>query len=243
VILQSVISKRRAKWIGATGSNLVLDVGANAGQYAGEIRGHGFGGRIVSFEPVSAAFALLSSAAANDPAWTALNLGLGSEPHTATINISANNSESSSLLPIAPRLLEAFPAATYVATETIKVVTLDSLFSELIPTESVVWMKLDVQGYETQVLEGASKTLQRCAGLEVELTVEGPYEGQELMPDVIARLSLAGFNLVALEEVFVESPSGRVMQYNGIFERRRPIRTDFAGKPEGVVGGSQGTQG
>src|SRR5687767_12447049 len=61
------------------GIDLVLDVGANTGQFAGELREQGFQGRIISFEPIPAVYRDLERNAAADPLWTAKNFALGNE--------------------------------------------------------------------------------------------------------------------------------------------------------------------
>ncbi len=77
------------------GIDLVLDVGANGGQYAGVLRDYGFTGDIVSFEPVSSEFAKLAAAAKGDARWTVLNYALGSNEAEQTINIMASSVFSS----------------------------------------------------------------------------------------------------------------------------------------------------
>src|SRR5439155_10810610 len=78
---------------------LVFDVGANVGQFGKLLRNSGYGGRIVSFEPVNSAYAQLSSAAAHDPNWTTIPAALGTSKGEATINVN-RNSDMSSLLTI-----------------------------------------------------------------------------------------------------------------------------------------------
>ena len=86
-----VVSKRPtvADWLRQRGVSVVLDVGANEGQFARELRDWGYRGRIVSFEPIPAVAATLREQAAHDPAWEVRECALGREAGTATLHVSA----------------------------------------------------------------------------------------------------------------------------------------------------------
>ena len=131
---------------------LVIDVGANAGQTGRQLRSEGYSGRIVSFEPSSAAFALLVAAARSDPRWHAERAALGSQDGTVTLNVSGN-SESSSVLQMLDRHVRSAPASRYVQTEQVPLRRLDSFRETLALTTEPSLLKLDVQGYEDQVLK------------------------------------------------------------------------------------------
>src|SRR3954454_5175831 len=92
-------ARRRLRILQSERVDTVLDVGANYGHYAAELRAQGFAGRIVSFEPVAAAFAGLSKRASGDPSWQCYELALGDEDAERTIHVSADVT-SSSLLPL-----------------------------------------------------------------------------------------------------------------------------------------------
>jgi hypothetical protein len=99
------------------------------------------------------------------------------------------------------------------------VVPLDSLKSRLLRPGDVVWLKLDVQGYEMQVLAGAERTLRETRLIEMELSLVPLYEGQALICESIDRLREMGFQLIAVEDAFVDDNSRHTLQVNGIFER------------------------
>jgi FkbM family methyltransferase len=191
---------------------VVLDVGANAGQYALRLREDGYSGTIVSFEPLRVPYEHLRAVAAGDPAWQTFNLALGEEPAIMTMNVSAN-SYSSSFLPITPETVEAAPDASYVETEDVVVTTLDLI--ELPPGRAM--LKADVQGYEPSVLRGAQRLLPTFELVELEMSLVPVYEGQELAPAVCAMLREHGFVPVALEPAFSHPRSGEILQIDGLF--------------------------
>ena len=78
------------------GINVVLDVGANVGQYGTGLRNVGYTGRIVSFEPLSTEFKQLSAKATADGAWQSLNFALGDVDGSSEINVSSEYTQVSS---------------------------------------------------------------------------------------------------------------------------------------------------
>lgn len=208
---------RRQKMFDAHGVDLVLDVGASDGGYGRQLRQFGYDGRIVSFEPLSDAFARLSAHIADDPLWSARNCALGEEAGAAEINI-ASNSASSSLLPMQAAHREAEPSVGYVGTETIAVQRLDDLIDDLAGPDERVFLKIDTQGFERQVLAGGPKAVARCVGLQLELSFVSLYEGGMLVDEALATAYGAGFHLAVIEQGWA-APTGQMLQADGIFFR------------------------
>ncbi len=200
------------------GVDTVIDIGANAGQFAGELRRGGFTGRIVSVEPLGEAFARLQAAAAADPGWDVRRAAVGAEPGTLTMNV-AGNSTSSSVLPMLSRHTDAAPQTAYVATEDVEAVTVDGLVAEYGLAPATTLLKIDVQGYEGAVLDGAPATLAEVAAVRTEMSLAALYEGQALFGDLLARLEALDFELWSIEPGFVEPGTGRLLQADGIFYR------------------------
>lgn len=199
--------------------DLVLDVGANIGQFASEIRRCGYVGRTVLFEPLSQAHGELLQSRANDPLWEIYpRCALGDHNGEVKINI-AGNSYSSSILPMLESHRSAAPESAYQGNELVPIKTLDAVFGQCLKDARAVFLKIDTQGFEWQVLDGARDTLPHIKGILVELSLVPLYEGQHLWREVIGRLEAEGFTLWALQPGFSDQASGRTLQIDGIFYR------------------------
>lgn len=104
---------RRIKILETENINLALDVGANIGQYAQELREIGYSDKIVSFEPLSSAYKSLNINSKKDPLWETHNLALGSKKGEEEINV-AGNSQSSSILEMLPLHATSAPESVYI---------------------------------------------------------------------------------------------------------------------------------
>ena len=210
-------TSRVSRALGALGVTTVLDVGANEGQYASLLRASGYGGRLVSYEPVRDAYRRLSARAARDQGWTAINAGLGSEPGSATINVSAN-SYSSSLLSIAKAHTDVDPASAYVRRETITLRTVDDEIRRLGVDPATTLLKVDTQGYEAPTLAGAADALAGFAAVQLELSAVEVYHGQVLAPELTERLVGRGLEIWTLDPG-ISDATGRMLQYDCLFVR------------------------
>lgn len=201
--------------------DLVLDIGANEGQFARELRAGGYSGTIVSFEPLSSAHARLLQTSASDKAWHVHpRCAVGDRVGEVELNISGN-SVSSSILPMLSAHRDAAPQSSYQGRESTPLVTLDSVASSYLHGIQAPFLKIDTQGYEWQVLDGARDILSRVCGIQMELSLVPLYEGQRLWRDCVERLEADGFQLWALSPEFVDPATGRTLQWDGLFFRSR----------------------
>jgi FkbM family methyltransferase len=201
------------------GINLIFDVGANSGQFGKSLREEGYWGRIVSFEPLSAAREQLVNASRNDPLWeVAPRAAIGSEDGEISINISAN-SVSSSVLGMLDNHVNAAPESRYVGSERVPLRRLDSLVAEYLRPDSVPLLKIDTQGYEDRILQGARESLPRVQGVQLELSIVPLYQGQKLFDEMLEQLKVSGFQLWAIWPAFTDPASGRLLQVDAIFFR------------------------
>ena len=198
------------------GIDVVLDVGANAGQYGEGLRELGFRGRLVSLEPVAEAFAELERRAAGDGAWDTVRVAASDFDGELTLNIT-DDSRSSSVLARNERFSDK---AGWAPKESRAVAArrLDGLVQELLRPDERAYLKLDVQGYERTVIDGAGAALTRFEAIELELSVTPLYEGQPSLAEMLPLLAERGFRPVSLEPILLDD-DGLLMELDGLFAR------------------------
>jgi FkbM family methyltransferase len=199
--------------------NVIFDVGANSGQYTAGLRKAGYKGRIISFEPLSQPFSALKRKASGDPLWECRKHGLGEVDGKISINVAGNAGQSSSVLPMLKRHQDAYPPANYIGTEDVPIYRLDSVTPEILQPTDVGFLKIDVQGFEKQVLAGSKSTLNRCIGMQLELSFLPLYEGSMLIPEALDLAYSLGFTLTGLLPCFTDPRNGQMLQADGIFFR------------------------
>lgn len=208
--------KRRSKIIRTYKIDTLLDVGANVGRYGLLIRKAGYKGKIISFEPLNSAFEELQRKSRKDEKWIVNNYGLGNEQKETEINIS-KNSYSSSILNILDTHIKSAPNSQYIAKQKIKLKTLDEVFHNFCNENSKIMMKIDTQGFEKNVLDGAQKSLSHINLLQLEMSLVPLYENEILYLEMIHFLRDKGFSLYSLENGFSNHDTGQLLQVDGIF--------------------------
>lgn len=208
----------RTAWMEQLGVDLVLDVGANEGQFSALVRKQGYTGRIIAFEPLSAAFETLNRTHGGDRLWRGLNCALGEAEDTLEIQV-AGNSMSSSFLPMLDSHVSALPDSAIIGTEAVRVARLDTVLPADTGDAQRIYLKIDAQGFEPPVLRGAGAVLERVALLELELSLAPLYAGQELAPAVMMMAAGMGFTPVWIEQGFTDEATQRMLQVDGLFVR------------------------
>lgn len=197
----------------------ILDVGANDGGYGKMLRQGGYGGAILSYEPLAEAHAKLVNAAARDAGWqVAPRMAIGASQGEVEINV-AGNSTSSSILPMQRLHESAAPESRYVRKEKVPMSRLDAFNHPFIEDGKQLLLKIDTQGYEMPVLEGAENLLPRIHGIQLELSLVPLYAGQILYKEMIEWLAGKGFELWGVMPGFSDQDSGRTLQMDGVFFR------------------------
>lgn len=201
------------------GVGLVLDLGASVGEYASLLRAAGYGGDIHSFEPQTGAYSVLVSRSRHDDRWFAHNAAVGSAPGAGTMYISAN-SVSSSLAAITDAHIDGDPRSSAIDTQNTEVTTLDT-FATVLKASTPTFLKLDVQGFEQQALDGGKEMIAASVeAIEIELSLVELYEGQALLPEIWTLLTDLGFACVGLNSAFAHIRTGEVLQVDAMFVRK-----------------------
>ena len=199
--------------------DVVFDIGGNVGQFAKSLRSVGYEGEIVSFEPLLAAHSMLVKSAMGDKRWQVHpRIAIGDREGEIKINVSGN-SISSSVLTMLDTHATAAADSSYISTECVPIARLDTVAPLYLREGGRGFLKIDVQGFEWQVLDGAVETLKRVQGIQCEMSLVPLYAGQQLWRAILERLEVEGFTLWAIQNGFTDRRDGRTLQIDGIFFR------------------------
>ena len=222
----------------------VLDVGSNSGQFSIKLRRLGYKGTIYSVEPQSIAHEELLKISRDDPRWIPLpRQAAGAHQHSIEINVS-ENSWSSSILDVHENHLRAAPSTRRIRTEEIFVTRTGELLAEEI-LKQIQAVKIDVQGYEAQVLSGYLDFIPTVRLLMLELSMVKCYDGAPDMFELDQLLvNTHGFSRVSFEPSFYDDATGIAQQFDGIYYRPQAphILTPSLQKIEPIVATSTAPQ-
>ena len=199
-------------------ANIVLDVGANRGQFASELRAIGFDGHIVSFEPIASEFGVMAAHFRGDARWTGHQLALGSTASQMTVTVPR--------LTVMSSLLESVePDHEGARREVVDVKRLDTMLDDLLKATgcSRPFLKMDTQGYDLEVFKGASGCIDRILGLQSELSIRPLYKGMPHYVEALQCYETAGYQLFNLS-VVNRVPTGGLLELNCFMEREAPTR-------------------
>jgi hypothetical protein len=116
--------------------------------------------------------------------------------------------------------IDVWPGSEPIKEEAVPVTRLDTLADELRVSCHRTLLKIDVQGYERNVLRGADATLRHITAVYVELLFCPLYEGQAKYYEVMSVLDLAGFRFAGLYESDHDHKTGEMLFANGLFISR-----------------------
>lgn len=213
--------KRYLKIIDTYHISIVFDIGANMGQFGLELLQNNFNGKIISFEPTREAHFKLEKLSKKYPNWLVYErVAIGAKNSIVKINVAGNFAESSSILDMGMTHKESAPYSKYVSKEVVKLITLDSVFEDYAKNNEEVLLKIDVQGYEEQVLLGALDSIKKIRIVKLECSLVSLYEGDKTYEFYFDWLKKLGFVLFDLEAGHTHPTTGRLLQFDAVFVRQ-----------------------
>ena len=203
VYLRDLIKKRKV--------NCILDVGANRGDYVKLLRKLGYQGYIFSFEPNPSEFDLLTNNFKKDRFWKGFNFALGSEDTTGNFNVTKESFLSSFLPPKNSTISEKI---------LVEIKRLDSIFNELLANiqNPRVFLKIDTQGYDLEVVKGSIGCIDRILALQSEISVEPIYENMPHYLEALKYYESLGYKLMNLS-IVNRTRRGSILEYDCVMAR------------------------
>jgi FkbM family methyltransferase len=177
--------------------NCVIDVGANHGQFGMWLRRSGYKGWIISFEPVASNFEILQAVAKKNGPWRTFSYALGAEEGQREINVTAGSDYSSFLRP-REESQAVFYGNRVERTERVLVRRLDHVLKsciEGIPAPRM-YLKLDTQGFDLEVLDGARSILPNILALQTEVSLRHIYQGMHSFAESVSCFQASGFEVI-----------------------------------------------
>jgi FkbM family methyltransferase len=192
--------------------NCLIDVGAHTGSFAANLRRLGYEGRIISFEPTPDSFRQLSARMRRDPKWTGYNVALGAETRETTLNVAALSNLNSLLAPVNFDVTSTTP---------VSMTRLDAIFDRVVDgvAEPRVFLKIDTQGYDLEVVRGATGCIDRIVGLQSEISVQAVYRGMIGYLEALAYYESVGFRLANLTTASRHRRTSRIIEFDCLMYR------------------------
>jgi FkbM family methyltransferase len=201
--------------------DLVLDVGANIGQFSLDLRKEGYKGKIVSYEPIKECYEHLISIA--DKNWHIENYALGDRESTQEINIS-NKSVFSSILETSDYGKEKFSKSiSVVEKQKIQIFKLDDVLKNSISNieDKNIFLKLDTQGYDLKVIDGSTNTLRFVSALQTEVSCKPVYKDTPSHHETLKRLSELGFNITGIYPLSHDDQSMELLEFDCVLTKTK----------------------
>lgn len=217
---------RTVKILNTFNFDKVLDVGANTGQFSESLIDFGFKGEIVSFEPTTVAYDKLTKRVSKYKNWNiAEKCAIGDIDGSIDINIS-KNSLFSSIKRISTEYSSYNSDSSIIDKENVQVYKLDSLQNKYFNKNENIFLKIDTQGFEKEVLKGATELLKYAKGIKIEIPLQPIYDDVSWSNvEIFNFFKEKRFECISLNEVAVNNETGIVHEIDGIFINQELLHT------------------
>ena len=202
----------------------VFDIGANSGMSGEFFRNIGFTGKMVSFEPVNYLYRQLAEKTSRDSLWLSENVAISDQEGEQEIYLTGGSGAANSFLKSIGQMEQVAPELATIGREMVKLRTLSSIIREHYLRGDRLFLKIDAQGYEKKILEGAGEQLNKVVGMRIELSIVRNYDGELLICDMLPYLYKLGFRLCAIEEAWSNRTTEEVYQVDAILFRPERLK-------------------
>ena len=208
------------------GFRTIVDVGANTGQFARKMQPRFPDAVFYCFEPTPAAYSALHAWATTQEGVNAINLALGETQGVLTMNLHVQHDTSSSLLATTREIENIYPMTASQSKVDVEIQRLDDYLKGLhSPLAHEILLKLDVQGYEAQVLRGAPDLLKQVCACIVEVNIDELYVGQSRFTEIVDLLGAGGLRYAGnFDQAYGQD--GHVIYVDALFIRHAPASID-----------------
>lgn len=194
------------------GIDLIFDVGANAGQSYESFRWAGFQGPICSFEPNPEVFQRLQQHPGYD--WQRFPYALSDHSGQAKFYITDDDNSNSLQRPLGRAVVKEIAVPVH---------RLDEFWRQQNFTAQKVFLKIDTEGHDQDVIKGATGILDRIQLIMVESPARPRYEGEATIPDMLKFMADLDFCLCRAEKNCYNTQAGMDTALDVVFARRELI--------------------
>jgi FkbM family methyltransferase len=214
---EAQLEKVRYNWLIKQNINSIIDVGASTGGFATKARELFQSATIYSFEPIPRSYRTLTKKFASDKNFKAFNIALGNASGQFDFYLNEHVG-ASSFMEISDLQMDAHPNTQKYSKIKVPLDKLDNLIYPDDLTTNIL-LKLDVQGYEIEVLKGADKLLKHIGYIYSEVCFEKLYEKQPLFDDIIDFLKERGYRIAGVENISRSLKDGTFLNADVFFTR------------------------
>ena len=222
LIKYQVIVSAEQRYVLSTNLSTVVDIGANRGQFTLAVRRWAYNANVISFEPLEIAANQFRNIFRGDPKVTFHQIAIGPKKGIANLHVSAAD-DSSSLLPISSLQERLFPGTHELRIEQVEIAPL-SVFIKPEKISAPAMLKIDVQGYELETLNGCKSLLHIFSFIYVECSFVELYKGQVLANEIISWISNNNFHLIGIYNIIYDG-QGKCIQADFLFQNNNLLNS------------------
>jgi FkbM family methyltransferase len=218
-LLECQIGEARLKnFLNSLDIKTLIDIGASHGDFINLVQQSKPNIHIYGFEPIPEVFNSLQERFVETNEVELYNLALGN--FDGIVDFNENDySYSSSILPIGEIHVNEFPHTRNFKKLEVQITSLDSVFNNK-KIERPILVKVDVQGYEEQVISGGKNTFAQADFVIIELSFCELYLGQVLFESVYKELSEIGLCYAGCVSQLYSPINDKILQQDALFVRR-----------------------